>query len=128
MEFEVKKIVFILISIMLYADISNILFKIKELQNSKKIFLSMPEYNFFSILKPKNELIQTKTVIENENLPLKIYAVFNNKVNINGKWLKVGENFQGYKIIKINYNKIVVKKDNKYMIFKPTTKFLKVSK
>jgi len=118
-----KKIIFF-IAVFLYADISNILIKIKQIEESKKTFLPMPPYNIFIFL--KTELVN-RVQIYTAN-PLKIYAIFNNLVNINGRWFRVGENVNGYKIIKVSDKKVILKKDNRYITLKPTIKLLKVSK
>jgi len=119
-----KKIIFF-IAIFLYADISNILLKIKEIEKSKKIFLPIPQYNIFTSSKTISiTAVQTNSI----NIPIRIYAIFNNLVNINGKWYKVGDNVNGYKVVEISNKNIVLKKDSKYIILKPTIKFLKVSK
>jgi len=118
-----KKII-VFISVFLYADISSILFKINQIEESKKIFLPMPHYNIFTSSKVKS----FKTIEIYSASPIKIYALFNDLVNINGRWFRVGENVNGYKIIKVSDKKIILKKDNKYIILKPTIKFIKVSK
>ncbi len=41
----------------------------------------------------------------------KLYAIVNNHVLINSKWLKLNETFDGYKIIKINIDSVELKSD-----------------
>jgi len=110
-----KKFIFF-IAIFLYADISDVLLKIKEIENHKKIFLKYPDYNIFTSkvykIKPKQSIIQ----IHKPLVKLTLNAIFNNSAKINGKWVKKGDVIYNYKIIKIEYNKVILKKDNKYFV------------
>jgi len=110
-----KKLIFFL-GIFLYADISDILLKIKEIENHKKIFLKYPDYNIFTSkiykLGPKQSIIQ----IHKPSVKLILNAVFNDSAKINGKWVKKGDVIYNFKVIKIDYNKVILKKDNKYFV------------
>jgi len=118
-----KKIIFF-IAAFLYADISSILLKIKQIEKSKKIFLPVIHYNIFT----SSSIQSLKTIQIYSASPIKVYAVFNDLVNINGRWFRIGEEVNGYKITKVSNKKIILKKDGKYLTVKPAIKLLKVSK
>ena len=122
-----KKILIFLIITFSFSDVSNIIFKIKEIQNNKKIFLKYPLYNIFI-----NEIMHNniQLIIKSSNLSqkIKIYAIFNNKVNINGQWKNIGDYINDYKIIKIFPNYIILRKNNKIKILKFSSNIIKVSK
>ncbi len=122
-----KKILIFLIITFSFSDVSNIIFKIKEIQNNKKIFLKYPLYNIFinEILHKNIQLIIKSTT---PSLKMKIYAIFNNKVNINGQWKNIGDYINDYKIIKIFPNYIILRKNNKIKILNFSSNIIKVSK
>jgi len=108
-----KKLI-IFLAILLYADISDILIKIKDIENMKKSFLKV-NYNIFG----ENYNIESSFIpVVNNEINLNIFAIFNNKVNINGKWYKTGDEVEGYKIFKITSDKIFLKRDNKIIVLK----------
>ncbi len=113
----------IFIAVLLYADVSDTLVKIKEIENLKKHFLNI-DYNIFGT----NKIIITPVVSLEKNLNLKIYAVFNNKININNKWYKIGDEINGYKILKITDDYVILKKENQIVKLKIGIDFLKVRK
>ncbi len=122
-----KKIFFLFFVITFsFSDVSNIIFKIKEIENSKKIFLKYPSYNIF-INKQANN-IQQAIIQPSPLINMKIYAIFNNKVNINGQWKKRGDYINDYKIIKIYPDFIVLRKNNKIKLLKFKSNIIKVSK
>ena len=122
-----KKILIFLIITFSFSDVSNTIFKINEIQNNKKIFLKYPLYNIFI-----NEIMHNniQLIIKSSNLSqkIKIYAIFNNKVNINGQWKNIGDYINDYKIIKIFPNYIILRKNNKIKILKFSSNIIKVSK
>ncbi len=120
-----KKFLLFFFIIFLFGDVSDEVFKIKAIENSKKIFLKYPLYNIFVNKKTVNNIQQA--IIQPSPL-MKIYAVFNNKVNINGEWKKKGEYINDYKIVKILPDKIILKKENKLRVLKFKTNIIKVSK
>jgi len=124
-----KKILIFLIITFLFSDVSNTVFKIKQIQNSKKLFLKYPSYNIFVKQKIHNNN-NVQIIMRSSNLPqrMKIYAIFNNKVNINGKWKNIGNYVNDYKIIKIYPNYVVLRKNNKIKILKFLSNIIKVSK
>jgi len=123
-----KKLI-IFIAVFIFADVSDTVFKIKEIETSKKVFLPVPSYNIFTNTKTPN--VSVNKIIPkklNNSVDFKIYAIFNNKVNINGVWKSVGDFVNEYKIIKITPKYVVLKKDNEIKILKFTINFIKVSK
>ncbi len=124
-----KKIIFLIFFVFLFADVSNIIGEIKNIENYTPKFKHFVNYNIFVNNKVKNQYKKSVVVSNtNTNSNLTLYAVFQNKVNINGIWLKVGEVINGYKIIKIASNKVILKKDGKIkkLVLKPN--ILKVRK
>ncbi len=120
-----KKILIFFIITFSFSDVSNVIFKIKQIENTKKTFLKYPFYNIFINKKTNN----TQTVITSTNLPqIKIYAIFNNKVNINGRWKSIGDYISDYKILKIYPNYVLLYKNNKITILKFSSNIIKVSK
>ena len=114
------------LGIFLYADISDVLLKIKDIENHKKIFLKYPDYNIFTSkvykIKPKQSIIQ----IHKPLVKLILNAIFNNSAKINGKWVKKGENILGFKVIKILHNRVILQKENKKVVLR--VKYKKVLK
>jgi len=105
----------IFLVVFLYADISDILIKIREIENMKKSFLNI-DYNIFGNNTPiENNFIRP---VNNNETELKIFAIFNDKVNINGKWYKVGDEVENYKILKITFDKVFLEKGGKVIILK----------
>ena len=110
-----------------FSDVSNTIFKIKEIQNNKKIFLKYPLYNIF-INEKIHHNIQLMIKSTASSPKIKIYAIFNNKVNINGQWKNIGDYINEYKIIKIFPNYIILRKNNKIKILNFSSNIIKVSK
>ena len=115
-------------SLLLYADVTYIIEEIIKIKKFKPIFKSIVYYNIFedeNISSNKNiSLVKLKSTKENNDL--KIYAIFQNKVNINGKWFKIGDIVNGYKIIKITNNYVYLEQNNKILKLSPTNYILKV--
>ena len=116
------RVLLVFVGVLLFGDVSNILLKIKDIENIKKNFLDV-KYNIFGAY-----VQNVKIVPLTQEIKLKIYAIFNNKVNMNGKWYKLGEEINGYKIVKILKNGVVLKKANKYFYLKIKNTILKVQK
>ena len=102
-----KKVIFLIFYSLLYADVAKIINEITKIKEFKPKFKKIKYYNIFEY-KNNSAKNTTKKVFN-----LKIYAIFQNKVNINGKWLKIGDKINGYKIIKIANNCIYLKQNNK---------------
>ncbi|WP_024787670.1 MULTISPECIES: hypothetical protein [unclassified Lebetimonas] len=117
-----KKFLFLLAGIFLYAGISNALMEIVKIENFKP--------RFKKIFLPACTLKGKKTVLNNtvSNLNLKLEAIFNKKALINHKWVRAGNSVKGYKIIKVFPKKVILKKNNKYVVLKFESNILKVKK
>jgi hypothetical protein len=110
------------LSVFLYADISNIILKINNIENYKPVFKKI---YFIKCNKIKN--ISEKKVV-NKKSELKLMAIFNNQALINNKWVKAGDYLKGYKVIKIYPKKVILKKGNKIFVLGFNNNLLKVEK
>ncbi|NPA11540.1 MAG: hypothetical protein GXO62_04785 [Epsilonproteobacteria bacterium] len=100
---------FLLISFV-YADVSNIIEMINDIQKRYKKAPEVLKYNIFENPKPvslKAPVIALKPLKKEEEFNVDIAAIFNDRVFINGKWYKTGEKIGGYKIVKINTESVV---------------------
>jgi len=119
-----KALVFL--AVLCFADVSNIIKAVKEIENYKPYFKSLDTYNIFAgdIVLPK---IKKKKINNTKEIKLlTLNAIFQNKANINGIWVKKGDILEGYKVIKITKHKVVLKKDEKVEILSLKTHYLKV--
>ncbi len=127
-----KKILFLLIAVLLYGDISDIITYIKKMESYTPEFKRIVNYNVFSdIIEEKSENLKINGNISNSiyvNKNIAIYAVFQNKININGQWYKIGDIVYGYKIVKITNDKVFLKKNNRIKIIEFKTSVIKVIK
>ncbi len=120
-----KKAIFaaILITKTFSLDIESLIKKIENLEKIKeKEPIAKIEYDPFfpDIQKKKTKNFKVKKT-------LKLEAILNKTAFINGKWRREGEKVEGFEIIKINKDKVFLKKDKKRVIlrlFYPS--FLKV--
>ena len=112
-----KKIILLTFFLFLYADVKYIINEIVKIEEFKPIFKKIKYYNVFEY---ETNIVKENIVAvsQKKNLNLKIYAIFQNRVNINGKWFKVGDNIYGYKIVKINKNFVLLKNGNSKKILK----------
>jgi len=110
----------------LFADISNIITALKEIESFKPVFQKMPAYNVFTKINTISP--QPEAVTFEKKVILKLNAVFMNKANINGVWLKKGDEIEGYKVIDIKSNEVVLLKNGKIKILKNKSNILKVVK
>ena len=121
-----KKLIFFL-GIFLYADISSVLLKIKEIENKKKVFLKYPNYNIFTSkvykVEKRNNIIK---VFAKKSINLILEAIFNNSAKINGIWLKRGDKILGFRVIKILHNRVILQKESKIVVLR--VKYKKVLK
>jgi len=116
-----KKII-IFFTLFLYADISNVLFQIDKIENYK------PKFKHINIKKCNEVLSSNHIKIINNHSNLKLKAIFNKKVLIDNKWLGEGNIVKGYKIIKIYPKKVLLKKENNFLILRFNNNLLKVKK
>jgi len=125
-----KIILMSIIAIWLFADVKGIIWKIKQMENIKYKFIPFVQYNPFEDEKVKKKPVKKEKKLKtfhHEVLILKVYAVFNDKVYINGKWYKVGDEIYGNKIVKIYPTKVVFIKNGKIFEIPIGMKILKVN-
>jgi len=108
-----------------FGDVKRIVNKIEDIENIKYNFIPYNNYNPFEgeEFKPKNKGVKK----EKKTFVLKIDAIFNDKVYINGKWYKVGDEIYGNKILKIYHTKVVFIKNGKIFEIPIGMKILKVN-
>lgn len=126
-----KKIFFVFIFVYAYSDVSFIINKIKKLEQYKPKFKKIQNYSVFSneILDlNKTQKITQKITQIKESKTLTLNAIFQNKANINGVWVKRRDFIEGFKILKIKRDSVVLKKDNKIIVLSLKPKLLKVAK
>ncbi|ACM92103.1 hypothetical protein NAMH_1375 [Nautilia profundicola AmH] len=105
-----KKLIIFVILITLNADIYTVITEIKKMQTYTPNFKKIEKYNIFSSFNIVNKNIPLEITAQDKILSLN--AIFQNKADINGVWVKVGDEIAGYKVIKINNNEVVLKKNN----------------
>ena len=123
-----KKILFLLSAVLLYGDISDIISYIKNMESYTLKFKKIVHYNVFSDIvaeRSGNLKINENT---NNSKNIAIYAVFQNKININGHWYKIGDVIDGYKIVKISNDKVFLEREKHIKIIKFKTSIIKVVK
>ncbi len=113
--------------VVLQADISTVITEVKSMQKFTPKFENIAKYNIFSEDIILNTQINTNKTT-NKKFKLNLNAIFQNKANINGKWIKKGESIKGYKLIKISDNGIVLKRDKKLLPIVIKLNVLKVKK
>jgi len=94
-------IVFIVFITNLFAVESIELIHYDPFKQAKKIIISQKKQQPIVMDKPK---------------PLRISAIFNDKVFINGKFYRVSDRIYSYKIVKIGKNKVVMRKKDKVVV------------
>ena len=117
------RILLIFFAVYSFGDIANTILKINHIENVKKHFLKI-NYNIFT---NNTQFITFTPTIKENKINLKIYAIFNQKVNINGKWYQIGNEINGYKIINITSNSVLLKKGSKILVLKIKNNILKVT-
>jgi len=101
------------------------------MENYNPKFKHISGYNPFVKIKKKAETKEKRVkhdISEIKEKNLVLYAIFQNRVNINGKWFKVGDVVNGYKIIKINTYGIYLSKNNKIKKISLKANIIKVAK
>ena len=107
-----KKTAVLILAVFAYSDVFTIITEIKKMESFTPAFKKIEKYNIFSNLEIQNNNVLTGGAIVRQN-NLILNAIFQNKANINGVWLKPGDVIEGYKIVKINNNEVVLKKNKK---------------
>jgi hypothetical protein len=107
----------IFVTIFLYADVSNIILKIDKIERYKPVFkyIYMPECKEKKV---KIISVNNKIPLSKKRVELKLLAIFNKKALINNEWLKKGDIIKGYKVIEIYPKKVVLKRENHFIILK----------
>jgi len=118
-----KIIFFIIIGVFVYADISNILLKLDNLEKFKRPFIKIN----FPVCINKN-IKEEKVSLNIKNTKLVLNAIFNKKALINNKWLKEGDSFNGYQVMKIFPKKVILERENKIIVLKFNESLIKVKK
>jgi len=59
---------------------------------------------------------KSKVVKNMKRFDLKLYAIYNNRAYINGKFYKIGDKVAGFKVIKISNKYVVLKKNRKKVV------------
>lgn len=124
MGYLMKKMIFLIFAVsFVFADVLNIITQIKQMETYKPVFKPLPDYNIFT---KDIEIQNSKVATLPKQNTLVLNAVFQNRADINGKWVKKGDNIEGYLVIKISDKEVVLKKDGKYKKLLLTPKVLKV--
>ncbi len=113
---------------LLYADVSQIVNTIKNINGYKPKFKEVKKYNIFQGVCFKNKKVETNISDTYVQTVLQLYAVFQNKANINGKWVKPGDYVEGFRVMKIEPEGVILQKDGKIKILKSKLIVLKVVK
>ncbi|HIQ50555.1 MAG TPA: hypothetical protein EYH54_01125 [Nautiliaceae bacterium] len=99
--------------VFLFSSTIQIIEEIKEIEQFKPKFKNVQNFDIFSFEEDKKKIVDKKiSFIPKKSPVLQIYAIFQNKVNINGRWFKVGDKIYGYKIVKISKKFVLLKKGN----------------
>jgi len=59
------------------------------------------------------KIIKDKNVTKPKPIVLKLYGIFDNKVNINKKWYKIRSKVYGYTLLKIKNSSVILKRKRK---------------
>lgn len=108
----------IVLPAMAQLDIKKIGIMVKKIQGKRKskrnidfIKMSSP---FPLVIPPKENNTTVKHVERRKKvIRFTLGAIINQKAYINGRWVKIGENILGYKVEKIEQNKVLLKRDKK---------------
>jgi hypothetical protein len=120
----------------LIASIDKTLQKVIHESKIKEVTDIKISYDPFNTNKPKSINTQTKkstkfqqTKMRKHPSKLALSMIFNKSALINGIWYKENEKLADYRIIKINQNIVVLRKNNKYTTLKlPQSNMILVTK
>jgi len=110
-----KKIFLLSCFVFLFSDTIKIIEEVKKIEQFEPKFKSVQGFDIFYFNESKQESViidSNSTSTSKKDSTLKIYAIFQDRVNINEKWFKIGDSIDGYEIIKIDKNSILLKKEN----------------
>ena len=117
-----KKIFFLSSFVFLFGNNAmQIIDEIKKIEQFRPKFKIVKNFDIFSFddEEKKGKINKDFNFVLKKSPILRIYAIFQDKVNINGEWFKIGDSVNGYEIIKIDKNFVLLKKGN-------TKKYLKI--
>jgi len=123
-----KKIIIFLAMVFAYSDVYTIITQIKKMESFKPEFKKIQKYNIFSSFDINNNSVKSVTSFAAKADNLIINAIFQNRVNINGTWYKLGDMIEGYRIVKVYNNEVILKRDNKIKKLVLKSNILKVLK
>jgi type II secretory pathway component PulC len=116
-----KKLFMLFAGVFLYADISAIISQIKDIDSYTPVFKPVRSYSVFTDISLKKQHIKA----DYTGSVLVLNAVFQDRADINGKWVKKGDKIEGYEVLRVNSDKVVLKKDGKIKILSSKSKVLK---
>ncbi len=110
-------IVLLTLSCAFSQDINKILKKIEKLKTFSKTERKI-EISYDPFFPTKKKKVKKKRKIIKKRTPLKLKAILNKEALINGKWLKEGSRVGNYKIIKIEEQRVWLKRGQKTILLK----------
>lgn len=99
-------------------DVSTIAEKFEKL--GKWEFPQAPEYTIYDPFRRAEPLMKRAKTVQHKPKPvaLKITAIMNGRAFVNGRWVGAGERIDGYRVVEIRANGLVLKSRNR-TIFLP---------
>lgn len=122
-----KKLALLVIACVL-ANANNLQSRIENLinntQENQKLKIN---YNPFGSAEVIVQQVFKNSVVQKT---LHVVSIINNKAYINSSWRSVGDEFSGYKVLQINDNSVLVKKEDKILklSLKKSSQLLKIRK
>jgi len=110
----------------LSADVTELISKIKKLENYSSEFKKFDIYNIFET--EKSVKTAPAPVLTKPALKYSLNAIFQNKANINGEWVKPGDMVGEYKVVKITDTQVILQKNNEIRVLSLHSNILKVDK
>ena len=78
---------------------------------------TLPPINYDPFYKAQKLLKKPKKIqVFSKPIQLKLYAIYNNRAYINGKFYKIGDKIYGYRVYKIYDNYVVLKRNSKLKV------------
>ena len=112
-----KKLWVFFLPMFLYANLAlEIVNKIKEINSFKRKFVVFPKYCLFFYGNNNSDGIKKESKITFVNKNLIVKAILNDKICFNMGCFKKGDIVNGFRIVKFDNRKIVLKKENKKVI------------
>ncbi len=95
--------------------------------DKKKKVAAQPIMRNASISNTSTNSIKNVHNVQNNIEPtFKLYAVMNSNALINGKWIKLGESINGYKVMKITQSDVILSKSSKEIKISTKSKYKKL--